>query len=80
MDGMFFGSDYPSQKKKAFRWMFYERKGHLHILEKPEPYLVDTVLGGTGASIQITPGGFPSTRFLVMATGLLMLTIQPFVG
>lgn len=58
--------------------MLYERKGHLHILRKPEPHSVDTVLGGTGTSLQIrwariTPGGF-------MATGLLMLTIQPFVG
>ena len=58
--------------------MLYERKGHLHILRKPEPHSVDTVLGGTGTSLQIrwariTPGGF-------MATTLLMLTIQPFVG
>ena len=33
--------------------MLYERKGHLHILRKPEPHSVDTVLGGTGTSLQI---------------------------
>ena len=59
--------------------MLYERKGHLHILRKPEPHSVDTVLGGTGTSLQIR-WARKDSWWLHGHRSWKMLTIQPFVG